>query len=68
MWSRPCWFTSRRRVTLGIYGRLFPDRLDKVSEKMHKRRARDLAKAKKAEKAEKALAELVQESAGEAAA
>ncbi|MER0479642.1 hypothetical protein ABR737_15045 [Streptomyces sp. Edi2] len=56
-------------MTLGIYGRLFPDRLDEVSEKMHKRRAHDLAKPKaKAKKAEKALAELVQESAGEAAA
>ncbi|MEU9122396.1 hypothetical protein AB0C96_21475 [Streptomyces sp. NPDC048506] len=34
------------KVTLDIYGHLFPDRLAEVSEKMHRRRARDLAKAK----------------------
>ncbi|GGN42898.1 hypothetical protein GCM10012285_23720 [Streptomyces kronopolitis] len=63
-------------MTLDIYGALFPDRLDEVSEKMHKRRARVLAKAKakakkaekKARKAAKALAELEQESVLEAAA
>ncbi|MEV6005805.1 tyrosine-type recombinase/integrase [Streptomyces sp. NPDC051976] len=39
-------------MTLDVYGHLFPDRLDEVSKKMHKRRARVLAKAKaKAEKA-----------------
>lgn len=39
-------------MTLDVYGHLFPDRLDEVSKKTHKRRARVLAKAKaKAEKA-----------------
>ncbi|MYS25175.1 Site-specific recombinase XerD [Streptomyces sp. DvalAA-14] len=51
-------------MTLDVYGHLFPDRLDEVSKKMHKRRARVLAKAKaKAEKAarkaQEAAAELV---------
>jgi integrase len=41
-------------LTLDTYGHLFPDRLDEVSKKMHKRRAKQLAKAKaKLEKAEK---------------
>jgi integrase len=41
-------------LTLDTYGHLFPDRLDEVSEKMHKRRAKQLAKAKaKLEKAER---------------
>jgi hypothetical protein len=33
-------------LTLDTYGHLFPDRLDEVSKKMHKRRAKQLAKAK----------------------
>ena len=41
-------------LTLDTYGHLFPDRLDEVSKKMHKRRSKQLAKAKaKLEKAEK---------------
>ncbi|MEU6942148.1 hypothetical protein ACFYX6_21510 [Streptomyces bacillaris] len=41
-------------LTLDTYGHLFPDRLDEVSKKMHKRRAKQLAKAKaKLEKAER---------------
>ncbi|WP_198357244.1 tyrosine-type recombinase/integrase [Streptomyces fildesensis] len=41
-------------MTLDVYGHLFPDRLDEVSKKMHKRRSRVLAKAKaKAAKAER---------------
>ncbi|MEV0368377.1 tyrosine-type recombinase/integrase [Streptomyces sp. NPDC050636] len=41
-------------LTLDTYGHLFPDRLDEVSKKMHKRRAKQLAKAKaRLEKAEK---------------
>ncbi|MFE9925816.1 tyrosine-type recombinase/integrase [Streptomyces sp. NPDC005774] len=41
-------------LTLDTYGHLFPDRLDEVSKKMHKRRAKQLAKAKeKWEKAER---------------
>ncbi|WP_327315790.1 hypothetical protein [Streptomyces sp. NBC_01235] len=36
------------------HGHFFPDRLDEVSKKMHKRRSKQLAKAKaKLEKAEK---------------
>ncbi|MEV0264957.1 hypothetical protein AB0I49_26945 [Streptomyces sp. NPDC050617] len=31
--------------TLDTYGHLFPDRLDEVSKKIHKRRAKQLAKA-----------------------
>ncbi|MFG1805418.1 tyrosine-type recombinase/integrase [Streptomyces sp. NPDC049040] len=50
-------------MTLDVYGHLFPDRLDEVSKKMHKRRARVLAKAKEkaqkaARKAQRAAAEL----------
>ncbi|WP_333766495.1 hypothetical protein [Streptomyces sp. IBSBF 2435] len=52
-------------MTLDVYGHLFPDRLDEVRKKMHKRRARVLAKAK--EKAEKA-ARKVQRAAAELAA
>ncbi|MEU3195062.1 tyrosine-type recombinase/integrase [Streptomyces sp. NPDC006992] len=41
-------------LTLDVYGHLFPDRLDEVSKKMHKRRTKQLAKAqKKLEKAER---------------
>ncbi|MFG2542704.1 tyrosine-type recombinase/integrase [Streptomyces sp. NPDC048594] len=41
-------------LTLDTYGHLFPDRLDEVSKKMHKRRSKQLAKAKaKLEKAER---------------
>ncbi|MFF7650519.1 tyrosine-type recombinase/integrase [Streptomyces sp. NPDC007983] len=41
-------------LTLDTYGHFFPDRLDEVSKKMHKRRSKQLAKAKaKLEKAEK---------------
>ncbi|WP_236061897.1 tyrosine-type recombinase/integrase [Actinacidiphila acididurans] len=41
-------------LTLDVYGHLFPDRLDEVLEKMHKRRAKLIAKAKaKAVKAER---------------
>ncbi|MGW7407155.1 tyrosine-type recombinase/integrase [Streptomyces sp. NPDC054833] len=41
-------------LTLDTYGHLFPDRLDEVSKKMHKRRAKQLAKVKaKLEKAER---------------
>lgn len=41
-------------LTLDVYGHLFPDRLDEVSEKMHKRRTRQLAKAQEElEKAER---------------
>ncbi|QEU86250.1 tyrosine-type recombinase/integrase [Streptomyces viridosporus] len=41
-------------LTLDTYGHLFPDRLDEVSKKMHKRRAKQLAKAKtRLEKAER---------------
>ncbi|MET8560278.1 hypothetical protein ABZV75_06595 [Streptomyces flaveolus] len=41
-------------LTLDTYGHLFPDRLDEVSKKTHKRRAKQLAKAKaKLEKAER---------------
>ncbi|WP_246144763.1 tyrosine-type recombinase/integrase [Actinacidiphila oryziradicis] len=41
-------------LTLDVYGHLFPDRLDEVSKKMHKRRTRVLAKAEaKAAKAER---------------
>jgi integrase len=41
-------------LTLDTYGHLFPDRLDEVSKKLHKRRAKQLAKAKeKLEKAER---------------
>jgi integrase len=41
-------------LTLDTYGHLLPDRLDEVSKKMHKRRAKQLAKAKaKLDKAEK---------------
>ncbi|WAX79512.1 tyrosine-type recombinase/integrase [Streptomyces sp. KMM 9044] len=32
-------------LTLDTYGHLFPDRLDEVSKKMHKRRAKQLAEA-----------------------
>ncbi len=49
-------------MTLDVYGHLFPDRLDEVSEKMHKRRARVLAKARaKAEKAERKAQEAAAE-------
>ncbi|MFE9505171.1 tyrosine-type recombinase/integrase [Streptomyces anthocyanicus] len=41
-------------LTLDTYGHLFPDRLDEVSKKMHKRRSKQLAKVKaKLEKAER---------------
>ncbi|MEV4867188.1 tyrosine-type recombinase/integrase [Streptomyces ossamyceticus] len=41
-------------LTLDTYGHLFPDRRDEVSKKMHKRRAKQLAKAKaELEKAER---------------
>lgn len=41
-------------LTLGTYGYLFPDCLDEVSKKMHKRRSKQLAKAKaKLEKTER---------------
>ncbi|WP_430479187.1 hypothetical protein ACQZM9_20545 [Streptomyces sp. P11-1] len=53
-------------LTLDTYGHLFPDRLDEVSKRMHKRRAKQLAKAKaklekverKARKATEAVADL----------
>ncbi|WP_433890890.1 tyrosine-type recombinase/integrase [Streptomyces sp. CA-111067] len=48
-------------MTLDVYGHLFPDRLDEVSKKMHKRRARVLAKAR-------AKAERTKQKAQEAAA
>ncbi|MER5989117.1 tyrosine-type recombinase/integrase [Streptomyces sp. NPDC001787] len=41
-------------LTLDTYGHLFPDRLDEVSKKMHKRRAKQLAKAKAERKAREA--------------
>jgi integrase len=58
-------------LTLDVYGHLFPDRLDEVSKKMHKRRSRTLAKAKakadkavrKARKAAEALAAMENEAA-----
>ncbi|MFI9630437.1 tyrosine-type recombinase/integrase [Streptomyces sp. NPDC052042] len=41
-------------LTLDTYGHLYPDRLDEVSKKMHRRRAKQLTKAKgKVEKAER---------------
>ncbi|MHB9861067.1 tyrosine-type recombinase/integrase [Streptomyces sp. YIM S03343] len=41
-------------LTLDTYGHLFPDRLDEVSKKMHRRRTKQLAKAKaRLEKAER---------------
>lgn len=50
-------------LTLDTYGHLFPDRLDEVSKKMHKRRSKQLAKAKaelaKAEKRARKAAEAV---------
>ncbi|GAA2620162.1 site-specific integrase [Streptomyces axinellae] len=58
-------------LTLDTYGHLFPDRLDEVSKKMHKRRAKQLAKAKdklkKAEKKARRAAEEVVELEGSAA-
>lgn len=49
-------------LTLDTYGHLFPDRLDEVSKKMHKRRAKQLAKAKaKLEKAERKTREAAEE-------
>ncbi|GAA0443659.1 tyrosine-type recombinase/integrase [Streptomyces olivaceiscleroticus] len=49
-------------LTLDVYGHLFPDRLDEVSKKMHKRRAKQLAKAhKELEKAERMAREAVEE-------
>ncbi|MFF6961242.1 hypothetical protein [Streptomyces sp. NPDC008317] len=33
-------------LTLDVYGHLFPDRLDEVSKKMHKRRAMILARGR----------------------
>lgn len=58
-------------LTLDVYGHLFPDRLDEVSKKMHKRRAMILAKAqakaakaeRKAKKAAEELAALTEEDA-----
>ncbi|MBD0735293.1 tyrosine-type recombinase/integrase [Streptomyces sp. CBMA29] len=58
-------------LTLDVYGHLFPDRLDEVSKKMHKRRAMILAKAQakaakaelKAKKAAEELAALTEEDA-----
>ncbi|MGJ5947436.1 tyrosine-type recombinase/integrase [Streptomyces neyagawaensis] len=58
-------------LTLDTYGHLFPDRLDEVSKKMHKRRAKQLAKAKakldkaeeKARKAAEAVAALEDDAA-----
>ncbi|MBQ1120508.1 site-specific integrase [Streptomyces sp. B15] len=52
-------------LTLDTYGHLFPDRLDEVSKKMHKRRAKQLAKAKaKLEKAERKAREAAETLAG----
>ncbi|TGG84644.1 site-specific integrase [Streptomyces albus] len=49
-------------LTLDTYGHLFPDRLDEVSKKMHKRRTKQLAKARKSlEKAERKARETVEE-------
>ncbi|MET9221335.1 site-specific integrase [Streptomyces sp. NPDC003300] len=58
-------------LTLDVYGHLFPDRLDEVSKKMHKRRNMILAKAqakaakaeRKARKAAEELAALTEENA-----
>ncbi|WP_258308904.1 tyrosine-type recombinase/integrase [Streptomyces sp. NWU339] len=58
-------------LTLDTYGHLFPDRLDEVSKKMHKRRSKQLAKAKaelaKAEKRARKAAEAVAALEGSAA-
>ncbi|WP_078875015.1 tyrosine-type recombinase/integrase [Streptomyces sp. NRRL F-5053] len=49
-------------LTLDTYGHLFPDRLDEVSKKMHKRRTKQLAKARKSlEKAERKTREAAEE-------
>ncbi|SCE32838.1 Phage integrase family protein [Streptomyces sp. DvalAA-14] len=56
-------------LTLDVYGHLFPDRLDEVSRKMHKRRAMILAKAQaKADKAERKARKAAEELAALTAA
>ncbi|MFF9559352.1 hypothetical protein ACF1DY_26485 [Streptomyces albus] len=58
-------------LTLDTYGHLFPGRLDEVSKKMHKRRAKQLAEVKakleKAERKAREAAEAVASLEGDAA-